>query len=166
MKYKFSLIFFALVLIISLCGCTFSEKGATIYGFTQRMNLLCEDYELTTDGYIFNEENNTYTKFFKFNENDIMLQFTCNETNETSSLDIVFGNLEENNTAELTFIKNSIYAFINDATLTEELLLSLSFDDILYSPDINTKNAKIGNIEAFIDVTEIGTVITVVQNIP
>lgn len=166
MKFKFSLIIIALVLVISLCGCSFSEKGATIYAFTQRMNVLCEDYELTTDGYIFNEENNTYTKFFSFNENHIMLQFTCNDKNETTSLDIVFGNLQENNTQELTFIKNSIFAFIDDEAVAQELLATLSFDDILYFPHINTKNAKIGNIEAFVDVTEIGTVITVVQNIP
>ena len=40
------------------------------------------------------------------------------------------------------------------------------FENAIFIKNINTKKTKIGNTEMLIDVTEIGTVISVVQNIP
>ena len=63
-------------------------------------------------------------------------------------------------------MKNSIYAFIDNTTETDNLLAEADFDNAIFIKDINTRKTKIGNIEMLIDVTEIGTVISVVQNIP
>lgn len=162
-KYKLLPIIFSILTIFS--SCALKESGKSLSAFVERLNTINESYNITESGFIINEEKCTLTKFFDFADNSIMLQFTYSDKNELTSLNIVFDNITENNSEELTFIKNVISAFINDEKTYGDLLTEISFDTCLYTVNNNTQKAKIGNVEMLIDVTEIGTVITVFQNI-
>ena len=161
--YRISALFFAIFL---LGGCGLSQKGRSLSAFCERMNEIYEDYNLTPEGFIYDESKSSLTKYYSFNEKEIMLSFVCNNKNELQTLHIVFDSLTKNDTAEINFIKNSIYAFIDNTTETDNLISESDFDNAIFIKDINTKITKIGNTEMLIDVTEIGTVISVVQNIP
>ncbi len=152
--------------IISVCGCSIVEDGYSLQAFTERANERFEQWEISANGFILNEKDKTYSKFFKFDKNEILVQFEYNENKELTSLHIVFDKLTKNNTQELDFIKNIIFAFINNNTITTEILSEINFEKAIFTPDLNTKTTKNGNIELKIDVTEIGTVISVYQNIP
>ena len=166
MLTKFFSFVLSLSVLICLCGCTITESGHSLSAFCKRMNELNDTYNLTPSGYIIDEKNKTLTKFFAFTEKELMLEFEYAEKNDLTTLHIVFDNSSKNNQEETLFVKNSIYAFTNDTALTDLLLTEIDFENAIYNIDINTKNAKIGNTEIILDVTEIGTVISVVQNIP
>ncbi len=95
-----------------------------------------------------------------------MLRFNYNSEKNLTVMHIVFDGLDENNTKEWEFIKNSISAFIANDTVYSDLLLEIQFDNSVYIKDINSKKANIGNTEMIIDVTDTGTVISVFQNNP
>ncbi len=164
MVKKVFFILLSFIVLFSVSGCRLKTEGNTLYGFTQRLNSLTE-YELTTEGYIKNESEKSLTKFFKLSESEIMLQLNYNEKNELSCLHIVFDNLKKNDTEELNFIEACIYAFIDNTETAQSLLKSIDFENCIYEKDINTKKEKIGNIDISIDVTDIGTVISVEKNI-
>lgn len=166
MSTKFYRILVLFITLFLLSGCSLSKKGYSLGAFCERMNELCEDYQLTPDGFIYNERKNSLTKYYSFNEKEIMLSFLYNNKNELQTLHIVFDNLTKNDTTEINFIKNSIYAFIDNTTEADNLLAEADFENAIFIKNINTKKTKIGNTEMLIDVTEIGTVISVVQNIP
>ncbi len=162
-KNFFSLLL-CIILFITFCGCRAKTEGNTLFAFTQRLNE-ATGYEITTDGYILNKTENTFTKFFNFPDREIMLQFTEDENNILTSLNIVFDNLEEKHTEEFTFIENVIYAFADNEQEASKCLKKLNYPQTLYKPNLNTKKANAGNTDILIDVTDIGTVITVVKNI-
>ncbi len=166
MLIKIFSIVLSVVALACMCGCTLTEKGNSLSAFCERINTLDDTYNLTPSGYILDEENKTLTKFFRFTEKEILLEFEYAEGNNLTTLHIVFDNSAKNNQQELLFIKNSLYAFINNTALTDSLLTEIDFENAIYNIDMNTKKAKSGNTEIQLDVTEIGTVISVVQNIP
>ncbi len=160
------LIFLCCTLFLVLCSCKIEEKGESLNAFVNRMNNKY-DYNMELEGFIVDESNNTFTKFFKLTTNDIMLQFSYDKTtNNLISLHIVFDTITKNNTEEILFFESTIYEFINNDAVAEELLEKLHFPDALYIKDINTKKEKVDNAEILIDVTDIGTVISVVKNNP
>ena len=163
---KFFSIVFSFLFLLSLTGCKLESVGNTLHGFTMRMNDFSECYNLTDTGYIYNEKDNTLTKFYDFNTNEIMLQFKINKNNKLSSLNIVFDNIKENNTEELAFIKNSIIAFIDNGNLSSELFEKISFDTVIFQHFYETKKEKIDDIEILIDTTDSGTVITIMKDNP
>lgn len=166
MKKTVFTILFITCFLFSLCSCTISDTGATLYGFTKRMNELNESYSLTDDGYIIDQENQTFTKYFTFNEKNVMLTFSYNEKNELDSMNIVSDSLTAEDSAQLEFIKNCIYAFVCNEEIVNNIFTDSDFDNAVLKVDINTKKTKSGNVEMLIDVTEIGTVITVLQSTP
>lgn len=166
MKKTVFTILFVTCFLFSLCSCTISNTGATLYGFTKRMNELNEGYSLTDDGYIIDQENQTFTKYFTFNEKNVMLTFSYNEKNELNSMNIVSDSLTAEDSAQFEFIKNCIYAFVCNEQIANNIFTDSDFDNIVFNVNINTKKTKSGNVEMLIDVTEIGTVITVSQNTP
>ena len=161
--YRLSALF---ITIFLLGGCGLSQKGQSLSAFCERMNEFYEDYHLTPDGFIYTESNNSLTKYYSFNEKEIMLSFVCNDKNELQTLHIVFDNLTKKDTDEINFVKNCIHSFVDNTTESDNLLIKSDFENAIFTRDINTKTTKIGNTEMQIDVTEIGTVISVVQNIP
>ncbi len=152
-----------IILFITFCGCRAKTEGNTLFAFTQRLND-ATGYEITTDGYIHNKEENTFTKFFNFPDREIMLQFKYGKNNTLTSLNIVFDNLEEKHTEEITFIENVIYSFADNEQEASKCLKKLNYPQSLYKPVLNTEKANAGNTDILIDVTDIGTVITVVKN--
>ncbi len=165
MKKRQSFFFFIiLIMIFGLCGCAINTEGNTLYGFTQRMNEKNESYQMTTAGYIYNKDNSTLTKYYVFDKVNIMLSFSVDKNNELSTLNIVFDNLTESNTQEIEFIKNSIECYCNNGEISAPLLGEVNFPQVLFKKEMNTTKSKIGNTEILIDVTDIGCVITVVQN--
>lgn len=152
--------------MFSFSGCQIRENGHSLQAFTERVNTLSNEWEIDVNGFIFDDKDKTFTKFFKFTESEIMVQVEQNKSNELCALHIVFDNLTENNTREIDFIKNIMFSFINNDNLTTDLLSKINFDDAIFKKDINTKAIKNGNTELKVDVTEIGTVISVYQNIP
>lgn len=134
-----------------------------MHGFTQRMNEKNPAYSMTNSGYIYDEAESTLTKYYVINDTNIMLRFTLDSNNELCSMNIVFDNLTESNTQELEFIRNCIECYCESPEATT-LLGNISFPDVLFKKEINTIKNKIGNVEMLIDVTDIGCVISVVQN--
>ena len=153
-----------IILTLILSSCAVSEAGNTLYAFTERMNKICESYSLTQNGYIFNDTEKTLTRFYKFDSNEIMVQFTCDDNNNLYKLDLVFPNDCLENPRELKFIKDCICAYINNPEAYADLMSKLDFDNTLNEIKYETQKAESGNIEMLIDVTAIGIVITVVQN--
>lgn len=126
------------------------------------MNTLNESYRLTEGGYIYNEKEQTLSKFYKIDHKDYLLSFGVNDKNNLCSLNIVFDKSDADDTYGLKFIENCIYAYVDNDQLAKEIL------NVIKLPDISYKTCsiqeKIGNTEIIVDVTEAGTVITVVQN--
>lgn len=147
-----------------LTGCSLSSEGNTLHGFTQRMNTYPENYNLTESGYIFDSKNNTLTRFFKFNENEVMLQFECGENNDLTCLHIVFDNKCKNNSQEMNFIKNCIAAYIENPETNSEIMKNIDFENTIKKTSYETQNAKSGDTELFLDTTTVGTVITISRN--
>ncbi len=161
-KNIFPLLFVLMSLILS--GCAVSETGNSLHAFTERMNKISESYSLTENGYIFDDSNNTLTRFYKFNTNEIMVQFTCDENNNLYRLDLVFPNECSKNPQELKFIKDCISAYINNPETETDLINNVDFDNIINEIKYETQKAESGDTEMLIDVTAIGTVITIIQN--
>ena len=81
-------------------------------------------------------------------------------------MNIVSDSLTAEDSAQLEFIKNCIYSFVCNEEIVNNIFTDSDFDNAVLKVDINTKKTKSGNVEILIDVTEIGTVITVLQNTP
>ena len=164
MKKKYILTPLLFVIILTLTGCSFSSTGNSLYGFTQRMNQFPEQYNLTQTGYIFNEQNHTLTRFFKFGNDEIMLQFEYADENELSCLHIVFDNNCKNNSQAVKFAENCIEAYIENKEITEDLMNKIDFKTAINTTSYETKQAKSGDTELLLDTTAIGTVISVSRN--
>ena len=158
----FSLLFIIMTFVLS--GCAVSETGNSLHAFTERMNKISESYSLTENGYIFNDTDNTFTRFYKFNTNEIMVQFTCDENNNLYRLDLVFPKECAKNPQEIKFIKDCICAYIKNTETQTDLMNKLQFDNTLNEVNYETQKAESGDTEMLIDVTAIGTVITIIQN--
>lgn len=166
MLEKFLSLILCFIIIFSFCSCALTEKGNSLYAFCKRISKLDDSYTITVSGFIADEEKQTLTKFFTFDEKEFMLQFIMNEENDITTLHIVFDNINQNNSKELNFIKNCISSFIANEETSEAIFTEIDIDNCLYTVNFNSRKTKIGNIEIIIDVTEIGTVISVFQNIP
>ncbi|MBO5065177.1 MAG: hypothetical protein J6D06_03585 [Clostridia bacterium] len=153
-----------ILIILLFTGCSLSSQGNNLHGFTQRMNEHSENYNLTESGYIFDQKNNTLTRFFKFTDSEIMLQFECGEKNEFTCLHIVFDNSCIKNTQEMNFIKNCIEAYTESSEITNELLKNIDFENAINNISYETKKATSGDTELLLDTTAIGTVISVTRN--
>lgn len=165
-KRNFIFIFAVILILITGNGCESDTKGQTLSAFSERMNVLNEAYQMTPSGYIYDYDKKTISKFYTTDKREILVQFTMNDNSELCSMNIVFDNLTEDNQEELKFINHCIVAFVNNDSLTEELLAGIDFYTAIYVPSYETRNKKIGDVEILMDVTEIYTVISVVQNIP
>jgi hypothetical protein len=166
---KFVKILFIITLIstiLTASGCKSDIKGQTINAFSERMNALNEDYKMSPLGYIYDSDKKTISKFYTTDKREILVQFSMNDNSEITSMNIVFDNLTQDNQNELDFIYDCIRAFVDNDSVTEELLSGIGFYTEIYVPANKTRNKKIGDVEILMDVTEAYTIITVEQNIP
>ncbi len=160
---KLLIIFISCTIIVLFNSCKIKTEGNSLYAFTQRLNEISKN-KITSDGFIANNDKKTFSKFFKFDDDEILLQFEVSDDTSLSCLHIVFDNITENNSMCLSFIENSIYAFANNDYEVTELFKKVDFRKAIFSKSLDSKQEKIGNTEIIIDATDIGTVISVVKS--
>lgn len=166
MKKRIFNIIIALLSLITLNSCVFATTGESLEAFSNRMNELNEGYNMTSDGYIMDTENCRLTKFFKFSENEIMLNFKYDNKHRLTEMNIVFEAVVLNEDPDsLTFIKNCIKCFVDNETAEDELLNSTDFNSSINEINMKTISAEADNIKIEIDTTELGTVVTVYKDI-
>ena len=158
-----------LIILLSLTtlnSCVFATTGESLKAFSNRMNELNKNYNMTADGYIIDTKTSYLTKFFKFSENEIMLNFKYDNKHRLNEMNIVFdpGILNKNPDA-LIFIENCIKCFVNNEIAEEEILNSTDFNNSIKQINMKTISAEADNIKIEIDTTELGTVITVYKDI-
>ncbi len=161
---KLTLLLCLLLTISIFSSCKANTHGDTLYGFTQRMNKLSDTYELSESGYILDQNNLTLSHFYKFQENKILLQFKTDDKNNLSEMNIVFTKTFAEGSDEFNFIKNCISAFIDSEETEKELFSKKSLSELLKEKNNQTIEITKGDTQLLLDVTEIGTVITVAKN--
>ena len=121
---------------------------------------------MTSDGYIIDTKKSTFTKFFRFSENEIMLNFKYDKKNRLNEMNIVFESTIPDETPEiLTFIENCIKCFIQNETAEKKILDNTDFENSIKKINIKTISAETDNIKMEIDTTNLGTVITIYKDI-
>ena len=166
MKNNHCFFLICVLCIFTLSGCTPKENGDNISAFCYRMNSYNETYNLTPDGYIFDDIEGSYTRFFILSDGtDLMLQFKTDEKNRIYQMNITLP--LQNNTTEneaFFFITDCITAFCNDNKAANQLTEEINLKSALTVVDFKTKKAEIGKISIKTDTTEIGTVISLYNN--
>lgn len=166
MKKRISGILILLFSVITLNGCVFSTTGESLEAFSRRMNEINEGYNMTSEGYIIDTESRELTKFFKYSENEIMLNFKYDKKNRLNEMNIVFEpEILTEATDSLTFIKDCIKCFIQNETIEREILSETDFENSIKKINIKTISAETDNIRIEIDTTNLGTVITIYKDI-
>ncbi len=163
---KIALLICPLIMLLFFCACKATTQGDTLYAFTQRMNRLSDTYELNENGYILDQKSSTLSHFYKFAEKEILLQFKINDENILTEMNIVFSEKYVEGSDEIMFATNCISAFIDNAETEKELFSQKTLSELLKSESNETVEIKKDDTQLLLDVTEIGTVITVVKNIP
>ena len=151
--------------IFALNGCVFSTFGDSINAFTERLNNLQENYTISAENYIIDTEKATLTKFFKFDQNELMLQFKYDHKNRLNEMNIAFDFTAENGTDELQFIKDLITAFCQNEATSNELMDATDFEKAIKTIRMETISAESENIKIEIDTTQLGTIISVYKDI-
>ncbi len=157
-------VIFPIIFVILLSSCTATHNGQDLLGFIDRLNELNNSYTVEAEGFLFNEQSNEFSKFFKFQENEILLKFNIDDKGRLTAMNIVFENNFIKNESAYEFLLNSIKAFIcNDETskklLTDDFLKQFNCE----CPE--THKNEVDNIKTLIDVTDLGTVITIYKDI-
>ncbi len=155
-----------LLMLAGLCCCSFATTGESLEAFSERMNELNENYNMTSEGYIIDNSENSLTKFFKFNEKEVMLKFKYDEKNRLAEMNIVFEPEILNKSPEsLIFIYDCIKSFIQNENTVESILKSTDFENSISTIKMETTSAEKDNIKMEIDTTQLGTVITIYRDI-
>lgn len=150
----------ALLSIIFFSSCSVTQNGEDLSGFILRMNTLNEQYNLTAQGFIYTEDSDDIYKFFIVNENEILLSFKEDDKGRLTQMNFIAESNFYEDISAYEFFKNSLKAFINNENTYMEILDN-SFNELLKTDTKETVTIKSGNIEVLLDVTTLGTVITV-----
>jgi hypothetical protein len=166
MKKHIFCILILLTSIITLNSCVFSTTGESLEAFSQRMNEINESYNMTSEGYIIDTKTQELTKFFRFSENEIMLNFKYDKKNRLNEMNLVFEPIVLDKTPEaLTFIENCIKSFVQNEELEKEILNETDFENSIKKINMKTISAEADNIKIEIDTTNLGTVITIYKEL-
>ena len=159
------LLFFSLVSLLTFSSCSVVKDGRDLSAFIFRMNEKNESYNMTEKGFLYDEEKSEFYKFFLIDENEILLTFKADEKGRLTEMDITTSCNLSNSEFLLSFVTDAIFCFINNTETTETLLRETDFSNTIATTKNETIKAKNGNVELLLDVTEIGTVITVYKDI-
>lgn len=166
MKFKSIYLILICLFFFSLNSCVFSVSGDSLHSFSQRMNEYNENYNMSSNGYIIGSSDSSFTKFFKFSEEEIMLKFRHDENNRLTEMHIVFDYAILEETSEpYIFITDCIKSFCQDESVAEQLFDSTDFENAVKTVQKNTISAEVGNIKTEIDTTQLGTVISLYKDI-
>jgi hypothetical protein len=159
------LLILPLISLFILSSCAVTKNGEDLNSFILRMNLRNESYNLSENGFLYDEEKNVFHKFFIIEEQEILLSFKSDDKGRLTQLNFI-ADYDFYEYEKITlFLENSLYAFINNDDLTINILSESNLFNNLSTKTKNTLKTKNGNIELLLDVTEIGTVITVYKDI-
>ena len=153
-----------LILIIFLNSCSVTDNGEDLSAFIFRMNTLNEQYNITSQGFIYSEGNNEVYKFFIANENEILLKFKEDDKGRLTEMNFVADSKFYEDSSSYEFFNNSIYSFINNENTYKEII-DTDITQLLKTETKESVTIKRGNIEILLDVTTLGTVITVYKDI-
>ena len=166
MQKKLLSLFIILLSAVTLSGCTFETTGESLQAFSNRMNELNENYNMTADGYIIDDSKSSLTKFFRLNEKEIMLNFQYDKKNRLNEMNIVFEpDILEQNPDSYTFIYDCIKSFCQNEKALNEVLKSTDFQNAIKIISMKTIIAEADNIKMEIDTTQLGTVVTIYRDI-
>ncbi len=166
MKIKLLILFCLTLSFLMLYGCTFSSSGESLEAFSQRMNQLDENYNMTSDGYIIDENQSSLTKFFKFSDCEIMLKFRYDTKNRLNEMNLVFDlEIPDKNEQANIFITDCIKSFCQNESYAEEILKKVDFPKAIKTVKNETISAEVENIKIEIDTTQLGTVVSLYKDI-
>lgn len=166
MKNRLFSLLILLLFITFFNGCVFSTTGESLEAFSNRMNEMNENYNMTANGYIIDTEKSELTKFFRFSENEIMLNFKYDKKHRLTEMSIVFEAVILNEAPDsLTFIENCIKCFVDNEKAEAEILNEIDFESTIKEVNMKTTSAEADNIKMEIDTTQLGTVITVYKDV-
>ena len=161
MKKHIFCILILLTSLITLNSCVFTTTGESLEAFSRRMNEINESYNMTSEGYIIDTKTQELTKFFRFSENEIMLNFKYDKKNRLNEMNLVLEPILLDKTPEaLTFIENCIKSFVQNEEIEKEILNETDFENSIKKINMKTISAEADNIKMEIDTTNLGTVIT------
>lgn len=163
-KKKKYIITIMLLCLSLLSGCRAKTEGDTIQAFTNRINELYGYEAFTVSGYIYDTHNKTISKFYSTGKREFLLKFAINESFLLKNMNIVFDSTSQMEDDEINFIKNCIYAFVDNKKTSDDLIHETALLRENFTPSYDTLSKKIDDIEILIDITETGTVITVVKS--
>lgn len=155
---------FTLICVIFLGGCTAGRTDKGIYGFTERINLLDESLEMSVEGFITDTNEHLFYKFFNFGSAKLMLCFTYGDKGELKKMDISADTHCKDDAAAADFIENCLSAFINSEAEMKKLTEDIGLEKALLKNTAETKSAESEHFKLMLDVTAIGTVITVIND--
>lgn len=147
--------------LLLLGGCSVTENAQTLNGFCERMNEAYQYDTFSPIGFIFNENDSTYTRYYTFDACEVLLQFVVNEKARITRMDLSATNLCSNDEGFHTFLKSAVLAFSPDRQNTERLTEQIDFDNLLQNTTLKTVEYKSGDICLSADITAPGTVISV-----
>ncbi|MEE1505236.1 MAG: hypothetical protein UGF89_13465 [Acutalibacteraceae bacterium] len=164
-KHAFSLLIL-LFSITTLNSCVFTTTGESLEAFSRRMNEINESYNMTSEGYIIDTEKCGLTKFFRFSENEIMLNFKYDKKNRLNEMNLVFEPVILDEAPDsLAFIQDCIKCFVQNEKAEREILNETDFENSITKINIKTISAESDNIKIEIDTTQLGTVVTIYRDI-
>ena len=133
--------------LITFNGCVFSTTGESLEAFSRRMNEINESYNMTSEGYIIDTEKSRLTKFFRFSENEIMLNFKYDKKNRLNEMNLVFETVILDETPEaLSFIESCVKCFVQDEKVKKEILNATDFENSIRKTNMKTKNKPKYNV--------------------
>lgn len=153
--------FLTLFLIIFLCGCTKDTHDGGIYGFTMRLSGSNAGFNVSAEGFINNRDDKTLCRCFTSGETDIILQFVYEDDGRLEHGDFIFDSLAKDDTKELNFIKECVKAYFDSEEDTAAIFDTMNFDSAVLKQTLKTKTAESGLCKLMLDVTAVGTVVTV-----
>ena len=156
--------FLPLFLIICLCGCTKDVHDSGIYGFTERLSCPDAGFSVSAEGFINNREDKTLCRCFTSGDKDIILQFVYDDDGRLERGDFIFDSLGTDDTRELKFIKECVKAYFDSDEDTAAIFDTLNLDRALLKQTLKTKTAESGLCKLMLDVTAVGTVVTVYKS--
>ena len=166
MKKYVTFIVFILLSLTTLNSCVFATTGNSLESFSKRMNEQNESYNMTSDGYIVDTTNCNLTKFFRYSENEILINFKYDNKNRLNEMNIVFDRIVLNSEPDsITFIKDCIKCFVENESAEMQLLNSTDFENSIKEINTKTISAEADNIKIEIDTTNLGTVITIYKEL-
>ena len=154
-----------LFFIVFLNSCSVTQNGEDLSGFIKRINTLNEQYNLTSQGFIYSDENDSIFKFFIVNENEILLSFKEDVKGRLIEMNFIANSIFYEDSSSLDFFKNSLNAFINNEQTYKEIIDNNNLMESLKTDTKETLTIKSGNIDVLLDVTTLVTVITIYKDI-